>query len=113
MDEFSIKAIGLKFEDLSLGNRGCFVGRVVQKLNLKFLLGVIQLCHRSEQALHDVHLVEDRELNRDERELRKFSLNLRAPPRMSQIEVNNTQPMAAITREPEESQNVGYVPAPF
>ncbi len=60
VDEFSIKAISLKLEDLSLGDRGCFVGRVVQKLNLKFLLGVIQLCHRSEQALHDVHLVEDR-----------------------------------------------------
>jgi hypothetical protein len=32
---------------------------------------------------------------------------------MSQIEINNTQPVAAITREPEKSQKVGYIPAPF
>jgi hypothetical protein len=48
------------------GNVGGLVGRVIEDLNLKFVLRVIQGGDGIEEAIDHMHLVEDGKLNGDE-----------------------------------------------
>ena len=54
--------------DSQLSNLGRFVGRIVQHLDFEQLARIVHLADRIDQPVRDVHLVEDRQLNRDRRQ---------------------------------------------
>ena len=55
--------------DGELGDLVRLVGRVVQHLDLEQLARVVDLADRVDQPIGDVHLVVDRQLDRDARQL--------------------------------------------
>ena len=53
------------------------VGRIVEDLDLQLLARVLDLAHRVHQAIDDVHLVVERELDGDDGQLVERALRLR------------------------------------
>ena len=70
-----------------------FVSRVVEELDLHFVLRIIQRRDRGEKPVHDVHLVENRELDRDQRDFAEIFERLGMLPRVFQVKKYDRQPV--------------------
>ena len=51
---------------------GRLVGRIVEDLDLQQIARIVDLADGIDQPIRDVHLVEDRELDRHARQIRQF-----------------------------------------
>lgn len=90
----------------AFADRRGVVRRVVENLNLQLLPRVIQLAHRADQTLDDVGLIEDRQLDRDERQLVELRLRFGDVLPMLPVEEDHDETMHTITRETEDNDGV-------
>ena len=60
-----------------------------------------------------MHLIEYRELYGYDRQLLKLLLCLGPPPRMPEIQVDDTQSMETVARKPQKNQDISHIPTPF
>ena len=65
MEVADVDPLGDVPADRRLRDLPCFVDRVVQYLDLEQLARVVELAHRIDQPIRDVHLIEDRKLDGD------------------------------------------------
>ena len=77
MNQLDIKAALAQLFDAGGGHFASVVGGIVEHLNLQKLPRIIELADRLEQALNDVNLIVDRQLDRDLRQLLEAALAAR------------------------------------
>jgi hypothetical protein len=63
-----------------------------------------------EQAVHHVHLVEDRQLDGHQRQILEQAHGLRVLAGVLQVEENDRQAVRAVAGEAEQHENVGSIP---
>ena len=68
MEVLDVDAVRRLPPDGQLGDLAGFVGRVVQHLDFEQLARVVEAADGLDQPVGDVHLVVDRQLNRDDRQ---------------------------------------------
>src|SRR5688572_3149364 len=89
-----------------LGNVLRLVSRVVQDLNLEQLLGIVHLADCRDQAVRDVHFVEDGELDCDWRQYARLGQWLRRPTLVFHVKINEVIAMPAVNRQNAEDKEV-------
>ena len=75
-----------------------FVGRVVQDLDLEKLARILDLADGVDQPIGDVHLVVDRELNRDRGQRFLHAGRDGHPPLVLHVQVNEVIPVPSVYR---------------
>ena len=110
MDVIGIKAERLEAVDAIAADVDCLVGRVVEKLDLQFVLRVIERSDRVKQAVDHMHFIEDRKLDRDDREFFEKRLWLWMVARVLEVEENDRKAVRAEAGESDENENVRGVP---
>ena len=90
-----------------LGDAARLVGRVVQDLDLEQLARVVDPADRVDQPVGDVHLVVDRQLDRDDRQRRRAA----APARGSlslllHVQIDEVVPVPAVDGENDQDEEI-------
>ncbi len=101
VNQLGVEPARLQLLDLHLRDPGGLVGRVVEKLDLELVLGIVQPRDGGQQPLHHVHFIEDRQLNRHQRQFLEASLHPWTPPRVLQVKVDDAKSMTPVPGEPE------------
>ena len=89
-----------------LGDFLRLVGRVVQDLNLEQVLRVVHLADGIDQPVRDVHLVEDRQLDRDARQDVERRQSAGALTLVFHVKINKVVPMPAVNCQNAEDKEV-------
>ncbi len=110
MDVLGIKTAGFEPPDAVAADVHRFISRVVQQLDLQFVLRVIELRDGIQQAVHHMHLVEHRQLHGYQRQLLEQTHGMRPFAGMLQIEKYDRQAVRAVAGKTEKHQNVGGIP---
>lgn len=86
------------------------VGGIIEQLDLDFVLRVIKSGNRIEQAVHDVHFIEDRKLHGHQRQIIEFAGWARAVADVLEVEENDRQAVGTIAGKAEKDEDVADVP---
>src|SRR5438132_11629486 len=87
------------FGNTCRGNLNSAIGGVVEELNLEQLARITDVACRFHEPLDDIHLVVDRQLNRDARFVFQFPLGLGDLVLVFQIQINKVIAMDSINGE--------------
>ena len=82
------------------------VGRVVEHLDFEPLARVLDAADRVDQAVRHVHLVVERQLDRDDRQRIGQRARLRLPVLVPHVEIHEVIPMPAVDREDDQDEKI-------
>ena len=82
------------------------VGRVVEHLDFEQLARVVDLAHRVDQPIDDVHLVVERELDGDDGQLVERAFRLRLLVLVLHVDVHQVIPVPSVHCEDEENEKI-------
>ena len=106
MDVLCIEAPGFQPLNASTANFHRFIRGIVQKLDLQLVLWIVERGDRIEQAIHDMHFVEHRELDGHQRHILEFFLGFRAFARVLEIQKNDRKTVRAVAGEADQDENI-------
>ena len=89
-----------------LGHAARLVGRVVQDLDLEELARILDLADGVDQPIGDVHLVVDRQLDRDRRQGVERPGGDWLPPLVLHVQVNKVVPVPSVYREDDQYEEI-------
>ena len=89
-----------------LSNLGRFVGRIVEDLDFEQLARVVHLADRIDQPVGDVHLVEDRQLDRDGRQYGQLRQRLGHVPLVFHVKIHKVIAVPAVDGQDAEHEKI-------
>ncbi len=110
----SIKAAIAKALSSSFRNFDCLISRVVENLDLKFILRVIKGRDSIEKAVNDMHLIENGQLHSHERKFLSGEFTIRLGTFFTVLEVKKKNGPAVETESGKAQKNDGVreIPGP-
>ena len=110
VDVLGVEAASPQARDAAAADFHGLVGGIIQQLDLDLVQRVIQRGDRIEQAIDDVHFVEDGELDGDQRQLGEMAEGMRVLAGVFEVEENDGQTVRAIAGKAEQDNNVAKIP---
>ena len=107
VEVLDVDALRGEAPDRQLGDAARLVGRVVQHLDFEQLARVVDAAHRLDQAIGDVHLVVERQLDRDDRQSDRAAaaaVGLLVP--VPHVEVHEVVPVPAVNCEDDQDEEI-------
>jgi hypothetical protein len=105
-----IKTIRSEIGDRAIGQLASLVSGVIQNLDFKFILWIVEFADRLQQPFDHMDFIIDGELDRDDGEDIKFRGSLRLPMAIFEIEIKDGITMNAIQRQPENHAEIADTP---
>ncbi len=109
MDVRDIEAARRVTPDRQFGDVGRLVGRIVEHLDFQQLARVIHLADRVDQTVRHVHLVVNRQLDRDPRqfgERRRRQRRIRGVAPVFHVKINDVIAMPAVDRQDAQDEKI-------
>ncbi len=106
MDVLDVVTLRRKPADRQLRDAARVIRRIVEHLNLEQASGIFDRAHRLDQAIGDVHLVVQRQLNRDDRHRIERRRRLRLLVAIRHVQVHEVVPVPSINREDDQHKEV-------
>ena len=106
MDVLDVDALGGPAAHGQLGDAARLVGRVVEHLDFEQLARVVDAADRLDQPVGDVHLVVERQLNRDDRQRVERRAGLRLLVPVPHVQVDQVVPVPAVDGENDQDEEI-------
>ena len=107
VDVLDVNSLRSQPVDRQFGDAARHVRRVVQDLDLQTIARVLDGAHRLDQTIRDVHLVVERQLDRDNRERLERRERLRLAVTVPHVQVHEVVAMPSVNRENDQGEKVG------
>ncbi len=101
-----VDAFSREAPDGQLGDGPRLVGRIVEHLNFEALARILDLADGFHEAVRDVHLVVERELNRHDRDRIERAPGLRQPILVLHVEIDQVVPVPSIHGEHDQDEEI-------
>jgi hypothetical protein len=112
VNAFCVKAPFAKAGCSGAGNFNSLVSRVIKNLDFHLFLRVVEGRNGLEKAVNNVHFIENRKLNRDERHGFELASRHGAFTAVLEVEIDNRQAMAPVTGKGKKNCRVKTEPDP-
>ncbi len=106
VEVLDVEALGRKAADGEVRDAAGLVGRVVEHLDFEPLTRILDTAHRVDQAVRHVHLVVERQLDRDDRQRVRQRAGLRLPVLVPHVEIHEVIPVPAVDREDDQNEKI-------
>src|SRR5947209_8641628 len=106
VDQLNVIAALAQFSGAGRRDFPGIIGRIIQHLDLKQFLGIVELAHRAKQPLDYIELIENRQLNRDFRQLTELPGRNGGPFAVLEKEINDEVPVHSISGQTNEYREV-------
>jgi hypothetical protein len=112
MNAFGVKALIAQARCSGAGNFDSLIGRVIKDLDFHLFLRIVESSNGIEEPVNNVHFIENRKLNRDERHGFELASRHRAFTAVLEVEIDNCQAMAPVTGKGKKNCRVKTEPDP-